>query len=92
MIRKIETTLLIFIAVYSSVFLMACEKKTEVSSFIIERQGEFYPDEYFGVVEVFGFSDNEAMAKELTDYLKKSEPEGAQRNQHRYRYHLSDRP
>ena len=88
--KKRKLDLLSILILFFGVLLVGCEEKNEVPTFVIERQGEFYPDEYFEVVEVYGFSDNEAMARELTDYLRSTEPGGAANNQTRYRYRTSN--
>ncbi|MCP1674517.1 hypothetical protein J2T57_001619 [Natronocella acetinitrilica] len=52
----------------------------EVDAYTISRSGVMFQDEQFDVVDVYGFSDNQAMAREIAEYLNRQEP-----NTYRYR-------
>jgi len=66
-------------------FLVACsndehyefayENPSGYETYTISRRGEFYPEQDYGVIFVYGSVDNGGLAKEITDYLNESDPD-----------------
>lgn len=56
--------------------LSGCENQSEIKfeTYTISRAGMIFPEEQFDVIDVYGFSDNRAMAEEITAFLNKQEP------------------
>lgn len=63
----------------------ACSTEQQVATFVIERRGDHFVDEYYDVIHVYGFGHNELVAKELVEYLNKSENLGQRKDKYRYR-------
>lgn len=52
----------------------ADQAEVDVDTYTISRSGALYQEEQFDVVDVYGFSDNRAVAQEIADFLNESEP------------------
>ena len=55
----------------------------EVSTWRGSLRGVILQDEYFDVIHVYGFSDNQEVARQLTEFLEQEEPDA-------YFYHLAE--
>lgn len=73
-----KTTLLIctLILCGTAIYLSRDESPKAQPGYVIEKQGTFYPDEFFAVLSVYGFSDNEHVTKEIVIFLETSEVGG----------------
>jgi len=60
--------------IFLLVVLHACSNELEQETYTIARKGMLFQDENFDVIHVYGFSGNEEVAREITDFLKQSEP------------------
>jgi hypothetical protein len=67
---------------------VGCTDEPENPTFIIERQGEYLTDEYFDVIHVYSFGNNEIVTQEMVKYLIQSEPGGRAYNDGKYRYRI----
>jgi hypothetical protein len=69
--KLLKTTLVIGVVMLAFV---ACQDNRP-DTYTIARKGVFYPEENFDVIHVYGFSDNQEMAREIAGYLNESEPD-----------------
>lgn len=85
---RIFMTILMSTLVFGAI--SGCSREEARPGFIIERRGDFYQDEYWEVIHVYGFGNNEQVAQDLVKYLIESEPGGRRGNPAKYRYRIKD--
>ena len=56
------------------IFISACTENTDHPTYTITRKGVMFDNEHFDVVHVYGFSNNEEVARQITEFLNQEEP------------------
>jgi len=67
------TFLLIVVAIATILSIAACSEDAP-STYRIARKGVLITEENFDVIHVYGFIDNREIARQITDFLNRSEP------------------
>ena len=55
-------------------FILGCSEKNENPTYTIYKKGKYFKDRQYDVIKVYGFGNNDLLAREILETLNKEEP------------------